>query len=112
MTVDTRADDWNDLAAAWQAPHVQPPVDIMLLRRHVALMLRRAMSTMAGEALLTLVFVAEYVQEAGKLAALAQLVTDGKLTLRVAAELPAEHAGAAHRRLEAGGTRGRLVLTF
>jgi NADPH:quinone reductase len=61
---------------------------------------------------ITLVFVAEYVNETGKLAALAQLVADGELTLRVAAEIPAEHAAEAHRRLEAGGTRGRLVLTF
>jgi NADPH:quinone reductase len=60
----------------------------------------------------TLVFVAEYVQEGGKLATLADLVAQGKLTLRVAAEIPAEHAAEAHRRLEAGGTRGRLVLTF
>jgi NADPH:quinone reductase len=60
----------------------------------------------------TLVFVAEYVQEGGKLATLADLVAQGKLTLRVAAEIPAEYAGEAHRRLEAGGTRGRLVLTF
>jgi len=30
----------------------------------------------------------------------------------VAAELPAERVAQAHRRLEAGGVRGRLVLTF
>jgi NADPH:quinone reductase len=36
----------------------------------------------------------------------------GRLTLRVAAELPAEPAAQAHRLLEAGGVRGRLVLTF
>ena len=35
-----------------------------------------------------------------------------KLTLRVAAVYPAEQAPEAHRRLEAGGTRGRLVLEF
>jgi len=34
------------------------------------------------------------------------------LTLRVADELPAADAGAAHRRLEAGGLRGRQVLRF
>jgi NADPH:quinone reductase-like Zn-dependent oxidoreductase len=60
----------------------------------------------------TLVFVADYVHEAAKLAELARLVTDGKLTLRVAREIPAADAAAAHRQLEAGGTRGRLVLTF
>ena len=37
---------------------------------------------------------------------------DGTLTLRVADVLPAEQAPEAHRRLEAGGVRGRLVLDF
>jgi NADPH:quinone reductase len=39
-------------------------------------------------------------------------VADGTVTLRVAREIPAEEAAQAHRQLEAGGTRGRLVLTF
>ncbi len=37
---------------------------------------------------------------------------DGTLTLRVAEVLPAEKAAEAHRMLEAGGVRGRLVLDF
>src|SRR5690349_6042656 len=37
---------------------------------------------------------------------------DGVVTLRVAQEFPAEKAADAHRMLEAGGVRGRLVLTF
>jgi NADPH:quinone reductase-like Zn-dependent oxidoreductase len=36
----------------------------------------------------------------------------GVLTPRVATTLPAAEAADAHRRLEAGGLRGRLVLTF
>ena len=36
----------------------------------------------------------------------------GVLTLRVAGTYAAERASEAHRRLEAGGTRGRLVITF
>ena len=36
----------------------------------------------------------------------------GALTPRVADTIPAEKAPEAHRRLEAGGVRGRLVLTF
>ena len=36
----------------------------------------------------------------------------GVITLRVAATYSPEQAGEAHRRLEAGGTRGRLVLVF
>lgn len=61
---------------------------------------------------ITLVMVGEYLHEAAKLAELTRLVADGRLTLRVAQEIPAEQAAQAHRRLEAGGTRGRLVLTF
>jgi hypothetical protein len=34
------------------------------------------------------------------------------LTLRIAELLPAERAAEAHRRLDAGGVRGRLVLVF
>lgn len=37
---------------------------------------------------------------------------NGKLTLRVGEVLPASQAAEAHRRLEAGGVRGRLVLDF
>lgn len=36
----------------------------------------------------------------------------GQVTLRVAATYPMEQAAEAHRRLEAGGTRGRCVLLF
>ena len=39
-------------------------------------------------------------------------VESGAITLRVADTYPPEQAGAAHRRLEAGGTRGRLVIEF
>jgi NADPH2:quinone reductase len=39
-------------------------------------------------------------------------VEDGTLRLRVADTVPAENAAEAHRRLEAGGVRGRLVITF
>src|SRR3954471_16339072 len=37
---------------------------------------------------------------------------DGVLTLRVAQTFPADKAAEAHRLLERGGVRGRLVLTF
>ncbi|WP_375492985.1 zinc-binding alcohol dehydrogenase family protein [uncultured Jatrophihabitans sp.] len=43
---------------------------------------------------------------------LRQQVEDGVLTLRVADTLPAAQAADAHRRFEAGGVRGRLVLQF
>jgi NADPH:quinone reductase len=54
---------------------------------------------------------AEYTSQA-KLDSLRQNVEDGVVTLRVAGILPAEEAAEAHRRLEAGGSRGRFVLTF
>lgn len=43
---------------------------------------------------------------------LCQYVDDGILTLRVAEIMPSSRASAAHKRFEAGGVRGRLVLDF
>jgi hypothetical protein len=40
------------------------------------------------------------------------LVDEGKITLRVAATYKPEEAPEAHRRREARGTRGRIVITF
>jgi NADPH2:quinone reductase len=58
------------------------------------------------------VTVRSYAREHAKLDNLRRLAETGQLTLRVARVLPAEHAAEAHRILEAGGTRGRLVLEF
>jgi NADPH2:quinone reductase len=60
----------------------------------------------------TTTFVRSYAQEWEKLDRLRQLVEAGKITLRVADVYPPERAPDAHRRLEAGGTRGRLVIQF
>ena len=59
-----------------------------------------------------LVLVGQHLHEGHRIAELARLVTEGVLTLRVADVLPAAAAADAHRRLAAGGVRGRLVLTF
>jgi len=59
-----------------------------------------------------LVLVGQHLHEGHRIAELAGLVDEGVLTFRVAATLPAADAAEAHRRLEAGGVRGRLVLTF
>jgi NADPH:quinone reductase-like Zn-dependent oxidoreductase len=56
--------------------------------------------------------VRDYLHATDKLADLARLAAAGRLTLRVARTLPAQRAAEAHRLLEAGGVRGRLVLVF
>ncbi len=61
---------------------------------------------------ISLVLVGNHLHEGGRLAELADLAAKGALTLRIAEVLPSERAAQAHRRLEAGGVRGRLVLTF
>lgn len=58
------------------------------------------------------VMVRDYAENRTALDRLREQVERGGLTLRVADVFPAERAAEAHRRLEAGGTRGRLVLTF
>lgn len=59
-----------------------------------------------------LVLVGRHLHEGHRIAELASLAAKGVLTFRVADALPAASAADAHRRLEAGGVRGRLVLTF
>ncbi len=58
------------------------------------------------------VWVRTYAEEGDKLDGLREAVEKGIVTLRVAAAIPAEEGAEAHRRLEAGGVRGRLVITF
>ena len=58
------------------------------------------------------VMVRDYAEEAVALDRLREQVESGVLTLRVAQTFPVADAAEAHRRLEAGGVRGRLVLTF
>jgi NADPH:quinone reductase len=58
------------------------------------------------------VTVRTYAREQAKLDRLRRLAEAGQVTLRVARILPAARAAEAHRILEAGGTRGRLVLAF
>ncbi|WP_150242306.1 NADP-dependent oxidoreductase [Nocardiopsis quinghaiensis] len=58
------------------------------------------------------VMVVDYLRERDKLDRLRRQVEEGVLTPRVARALPAGQAAEAHRLLEAGGVRGRLVLEF
>jgi NADPH:quinone reductase len=56
--------------------------------------------------------VRRVAQDRAALDRLRQQAEDGVLTLRVARTFPVEQAANAHRMLEAGGVRGRLVLVF
>lgn len=56
--------------------------------------------------------VRQFDHRADLLDRLRQQTEDGLITLRVAASYPPEEATEAHRRLEAGGTRGRCVIAL
>ncbi|MDX3853762.1 NADP-dependent oxidoreductase [Streptomyces sp. AK02-01A] len=58
------------------------------------------------------VMVSAYADAAAGLDTLREYVEEGTLTPRVAETLPPGEAATAHRRLEAGGVRGRMVLVF
>jgi NADPH:quinone reductase len=58
------------------------------------------------------VMVAKAAKETAALDRLREQAEQGLVTLRVAKVLPAAEAPQAHRILEAGGTRGRVVLDF
>ncbi|MBK1787921.1 NADP-dependent oxidoreductase [Prauserella sp. ASG 168] len=58
------------------------------------------------------VMVTEGMTDTARLDALRRQAEDGTVTLHVADVLPADEAIRAHRLLEAGGVRGRLVLDF
>jgi NADPH2:quinone reductase len=60
----------------------------------------------------TTTFVRSYAEEWEKLDRLRQQVEAGVISLRVAESFPPERAAEAHRRLEAHGTRGRLIIQF
>lgn len=60
----------------------------------------------------TATWVRDYLLAHDKLDRLRQQAEAGQVTLRVAEVYPAERAADAHRRLEAGGTRGRCVIEF
>ncbi|MGO1878792.1 MAG: NADP-dependent oxidoreductase [Brevibacterium yomogidense] len=58
------------------------------------------------------IVVSKYAKNPEELDTLRQQAEDGVVTLRVADALPMDQAAEAHRRLEAGGVRGRIVLEF
>jgi len=60
----------------------------------------------------TATWVSEYDCNFEKLDELRQKVEDGLLTLRVADTVSPENASEAHKRLDGGGTRGRMVISW
>ncbi len=60
----------------------------------------------------TTTWVTSYAEDHARLDRLREQAEAGAVTLRVAETYPAEKAADAHRRLEAGGTRGRCVIVF
>ena len=60
----------------------------------------------------TATWVSEYNCDFEKLNTLRHQVNDGLITLRVADTVTPENAAEAHRRLDAGGTRGRMVINW
>jgi NADPH:quinone reductase-like Zn-dependent oxidoreductase len=56
--------------------------------------------------------VTSYVENGEALDRLGRLVSERRLTLRVAETFPPDRAADAQRKLTAGGTRGRLVIVF
>lgn len=66
----------------------------------------------ARQVALSYAFVHDYDGRPDKLDLLRRLAAAGQLSLRVAGVFPPERAAEAHRLLEAGGVRGRLVLEF
>ena len=60
----------------------------------------------------TATWVTRYDGEYEKLDRLREQAESGEVTLRVAETVSPENAATAHERLEAGGTRGRMVIEF
>jgi NADPH:quinone reductase-like Zn-dependent oxidoreductase len=56
--------------------------------------------------------VSEYAHNQEALRRLSTLAANGQLRMRVAETFPPERAADAHRKLAAGGVRGRLVIVF
>jgi NADPH:quinone reductase-like Zn-dependent oxidoreductase len=58
------------------------------------------------------VFVREVLERTEWLQELRRLASEGRLALRVASTFPPEQAGEAQRLMDAGGLRGRALITF
>jgi NADPH:quinone reductase len=78
----------------------------------VAVTVRRANPITDARVTVRPISVSDRVEDHAALERVAQAWRDGVLTPRVALRLPVAAASQAHRRVEEGGLRGRVVLTF
>jgi NADPH:quinone reductase-like Zn-dependent oxidoreductase len=95
----------------WQIePAIRPGGQLAILRRPG----EPGVTPLSGRADLSVrdVWVPDYQLANDKLSQLSALAGQGRISMRVADVFEASRAADAHRRLEAGGLRGRLVLTF
>jgi len=95
----------------WQIePAIRPGGQLAILRRPG----EPGVTPLSGRADLSVrdVWVPDYQLASDKLSQLSALAEQGRISMRVADVFEASRAADAHRRLEAGGLRGRLVLTF
>jgi NADPH:quinone reductase len=108
------------LRARWPAG-VDGLVDAALLGNRAAAMvrdggiavtLRKANPITDARLTVRHVSVTDRVNDGASLQRLAKLLQDGVLTPRVAVRLPVQDGAQAHRLVEQGGMRGRVVLTF
>lgn len=130
LGADVVVDRGEDVAGAWRAlapDGVDAVVDAALLGAPILAAIRDggALARVRGpgergvgkleperEIVFHQVSVPGYLGDRNRLDALRACVERGQLSLRVAGSYRPEQAPDAHRRLEAGGTRGRLVIEF
>jgi NADPH:quinone reductase len=95
----------------WQIePAIRPGGQLAAVRRAG----QPGVAPLSGRADLVVrdVWVPDYQLANDKLSQLSALAEQGRISLRVADVFDASRAADAHHRLDAGGLRGRLVLTF
>ena len=95
----------------WQIePAIRPGGQLAVVRRAG----EPGVTSLSGRADLSVrdVWVPDYQFANVKLSQLSALAEQGRISMRVAEVFDASRAADAHRRLETGGVRGRLVLTF
>ena len=99
---------------AYQAIHVDERITRPLVRDGGTFIHARPADPAGGEGRIRreAVFVPDHFDRTDKIREAMDLARAGVLVPRVALQLPMEQAAEAHRLIERGGLRGRIVLTF